>query len=226
MSDPRIEGTLANRSRNTSPHREQRRPNGRSRSNTAHSYSERFGTYEEEPVPELPVRPSIRSQGRVASSSRLDNRRDAHDEYPEVESPPRPNFGRSHTFQGPTAIYRESAPSTHKYSVPVDVGAARANLRPSNRINTSNDVFVDPSDDSTLNSGSPDHSYGERSVSPATSQGSVASRTATHSTLTPTTNANGRKAPPPPPPSRMKKPAPPPPPMKRAEISSNSVNRY
>jgi hypothetical protein len=211
--------------RNTSPQRDQRRPNGRSRSNTAHSYNERFSTYEEE-IPDLPVRPSIRSQGRVASSSRLDTRLDAHDEYPQIESPQRPNFGRSSTFQGPTAIYRESAPNSRKNSVPADVGAARANLRPSNRINTGNDVFGDPSDDSTLNSGSPDRSYGERSVSPATSQGSVASRNASYSTLAPATNANGRKGPPPPPPSRAKKPAPPPPPMKRAEISSNSVNRY
>ena len=218
---------LANNHRNTSPQREQRRPSGRSRSNTAHSYNERYSTYEEEPpIPEpaLPVRPSIRSQGRVVSSSRLDTRLDTHDEYPQVESPQRPNFSRSSTFQGPTAIYRESAPNSGKNSVPTDVGALRANLRPANRINTGTDVFGDPSDDSTLNSGSPDRSYGERSVSPATSQGSAASRTASYSTLTPTTN--GRKGPPPPPPSRAKKPAPPPPPMKRAEISSNSVNRY
>lgn len=209
---------------NTSPQREPRRTNGRSRSNTAHSYNERYSTYEEEPMPEppLPVRPSIRSQGRVASSSRLDTRLDTHDEYPQAESPQRPNFGRSSTFQGPTAIYRETAiPNSRKNSAPNDVGQLRANLRPANRINTGSDVFGDPSDDSTLNSASPDRSYGARSVSPATSQGSVASRTAT---LTPTTN--GRKGPPPPPPSRAKKPAPPPPPMKRAEISSNSVNRY
>jgi hypothetical protein len=178
------------------------------------------------PEPELPVRPSIRSQGRVASSSRLDTRLDTRDEYPQVESPQRPNFGRSATFQGPTAIYREAAPmpNSRKNMVPSDVGQLRGQLRSANRINTGTDVFGDPSDDSTLNSGSPDRSYGERSVSPATSQGSVASRTASYSTLTPTTN--GRKGPPPPPPSRAKKPAPPPPPMKRAEISSNSVNRY
>ena len=60
------------------------------------------------------------------------------------------------------------------------------------------------------------HSY--RSVSPATSQGSITSKTS-YNTLT-------RKGPPPPPPSRNKKPAPPPPPMKRAEISSTSINRY
>jgi hypothetical protein len=209
----------------TSPQRDHRRPTPRSRSNTAHSYSERYNTYDE-PMPEPePVRPSIKSQGRVASSSRLDTRLNTHDEYPPVESPQRPNFGRSTTFQGPTSIYRESTPvNGRKASVPSDPGAIRAQLRPANRINTNGpDVFGDPSDDSTLNSGSPDRSYGERSVSPATSHGSVASRTASFSTLTNATN--GRKGPPPPPPNRAKKP-PPPPPMKRAEISSTSVNRY
>ncbi|RAL60775.1 hypothetical protein DID88_009880 [Monilinia fructigena] len=62
-------------------------------------------------------------------------------------------------------------------------------------------------------------SYGARSVSPATSHGSMGSRSASISA------ANSRRAPPPPP-SRAKKPAPPPP-MKRADISSVSVNsRY
>ncbi len=212
--------------RQTSPQRDQRRPGPRSRSNTAHSYGERYASYDEAPAPEpdLPVRPSIRSQGRVASSSRLDT----HDEYPQAESPQRPNFGRSSTFQGPTSIYRESTPVSNgrKASVPSDPVALRAQLRPANRVNTNGpDVFGDPSDDSTLNSGSPDRSYGARSVSPATSQGSVASRTTSYSTLTSATN--GRKGPPPPPPSRAKKPAPPPPPpMKRAEISSSSLNRY
>ena len=69
-------------------------------------------------------------------------------------------------------------------------------------------MFGDPSDDSTLNSASPDRSYRTRSVSPATSHGSdVQSR-----------SANVRKAPPPPP-SRTKKP-PPPPPVKRADIGA------
>jgi hypothetical protein len=224
-----ISSRPTNTSRQSSPHREQRRPNPRSRSNTAHSYNERYTSYEEPPpMPEPePVRPSIRSQGRVPSSSRLDtrvdNRMDPHDDY--LDSPQRPSFGRSATFQGPTTIHRESTPvsSFRKSAVPQDPGAARAHLRPSNRVNTNgSDVFGDPSDDSTLNSGSPDRSYGERSVSPATSHGSVASRTASYSTLN--GSANGRKAPPPPP-SRAKKP-PPPPPMKRADMSSTSVNRY
>lgn len=176
-------------------------------------------------MPEPEVRPTIRSQGRVPSSSRLDTRLDTHDEYPQAESPGRPNFGRASTFQGPIAIYRESTPVSgyRKQTVPQDPGSLRAQLRPSSRVNTGgSDVFGDPSDDSTLNSASPDRSYSARSVSPATSHGSVGSRTASYSTLNNATN--GRKAPPPPP-SRAKKP-PPPPPMKRAEISSGSTNRY
>lgn len=165
-----------------------------------------------------PVRPSIRSQGRVASSSRLETRLNTHDEYPRVESPPRPNYGRAATFQGPTSIQREQKPiASRQPSFPSDMGSLRGQLRPApSRANISNsDVFGDPSDDSTLNSGSPDRSYGARSVSPATSHGSELGRTAT----------NGRKGPPPPPPSRAKKP-PPPPPMKRADMSSQSLGRY
>lgn len=174
------------------------------------------------PEPE-PVRASIRSTGRVASSSRLETRVDTRshsqlggrddrrDDY--VESPIRGQPIRATTFQGPTSISREPTPSNYRQNtVPAEVGSLRANLRPSNRVDIrSSDVFGDPSDrdDSTLNSGSPDRSYGARSVSPATSHGTAAS---------------GRKGPPPPPPSRAKKP-PPPPPMKRSEISSASIHR-
>jgi hypothetical protein len=194
--------------------------NPRSRSNTAHSYGDRL---EEAQEPELPARPSIRSNSRVVSGSRLDT----HNDYPvSPVSPSRPTYGsRNQTFEGPTTIHREPiSASGRKTSIPNDVGTLRGQLRPTNRINTS-DVFCDPSDDSTGNSISSDHSYRERSVSPATSHGSVASRSASCST-TPSTGAmNGRKGPPPPPPSRNKKP-PPPPPMKRADFGSTSVARY
>ncbi len=104
----------------------------------------------------------------------------------------------------------------------------RVNLRPTTRISTGGsggtDVFGDPSDDSTMNSASPDRSYGERSVSPATSHGSVASRTASYSNGGGGGGGGGKRIPPPPP-NRNKKP-PPPPPMKRADLSTTSVNRY
>jgi hypothetical protein len=189
---------------------------GRSRSNTAHSYGDRY----DEPEEPVPVRPSIRSNGRVASGSRLDT----HQEQPDSPvSPVRPNWGRSPTFEGPTSIYRTTTPvNGRKPPLPTDAAQLRVQLRPANRINTGNtDVFGDPSDESTANSASPDHSYRDRSVSPATSQGSVASRTASYNNGATT----GKKGPPPPPPSRAKKP-PPPPPMKRADFSAPSVARY
>ncbi|PQE28148.1 bar domain-containing protein [Rutstroemia sp. NJR-2017a BBW] len=195
-----------------------RRHEGRSRSNTAHSYSERYSTYEE-PIPEQEApRPSIRSgnrvvsSGRVASTSRLSHH--PQEDYSPPDSPQRPSISRSSTFQGPTSMYRESPSSSRMNSVPPpsDVGSLRATLRPTARNNImSSEVFADPSDDSTLNSNSPDRSYGARSISPATSHGSINSRSTSQSA------ANGRKAPPPPP-SRSKKPAPPPP-MKRSDMS-------
>ncbi|QSZ35163.1 hypothetical protein DSL72_008030 [Monilinia vaccinii-corymbosi] len=204
------------------PSRQPRRAEGRPRSNTAHSYSERYSTYEES-IPETEVpRPSIRSNTprvntpRVVSTSGIGRRdRDREEEYSPPSSPRRPSMGRSSTFQGPTTHYRDSPPTTRMTSLPPpsDAGSLRANLRPTARTNVmTTDVFNDPSDDSTLHSNSPDRSYGTRSVSPATSQGSMGSQSASIPA------ANGRRAPPPPP-SRAKKPAPPPP-TKRADLGS------
>ncbi|KAG9240313.1 hypothetical protein BJ878DRAFT_299927 [Calycina marina] len=213
----------------SSPDRSQRRPAPRSRSNTVHSYKDRLA--EEEPEPE-PVRPSIRSTARVPSSStRLETRLehvytnedsyiDSPSSYSRRSSVTRPPMNsRASTFQGPTSIYRESpiSATVSRQNSNFGVSDARGNLRPVQRIDTRErgDVFGDPSDDSTLNSASPDRSYGARSISPATSHGSgdMINR-----------SGNVRKAPPPPP-SRAKKP-PPPLPMKRADMSSQSVNRY
>lgn len=155
---------------------------------------------------------------RVASTSGI-GRRD--EEYSPPTSPQRPSIGRSSTFQGPTTHYRESPPPGRLNSIPPsDIGSLRAGLRPTAPTNfISAEMFNDPSDNSNRNSDSPDRSYGARSVSPATSHGSMGSRSADISA------ANLRRAPPPPP-SRIRKPAPPPP-MKRADISPVSVNsRY
>jgi hypothetical protein len=200
-------------SRQTPGAQKDQRSNGRksrSRVNTAHSYSERY----EEPEP-LPVRPSIRSTGRVTSAN--------HQDYPDSpESPVRPTWGRTATFEGPTAIQRQGTPvNGRKAAVPNDVGHLRSQLRPTNRINTNTDVFSDPSDSSTANSASPDRSWRDRSISPATSHDSAGSRTASWNHGTP----NGKKAPPPPPPTRAKKP-PPPPPMKRTDYAVTSAPRY
>lgn len=194
-----------------------RRPT-RSRSNTAHSYSERNdrtenwagrqGVYEEdEPTPE-PVRAPIRS-GRYGGSGAT------------TPEPARPGISRSSTYgvgsdpsMGRQSSYRDPPPpppdnlqrAKTTLPPPSNVGSLRNNLRPVNRVstnqsNSSQDVFGDGYD-TNASSGSPDY---ERSESPATSYGSL-SRTTSNNGLTAMTN--GRKAPPPPP-SRAKKPPPP-----------------
>lgn len=180
---------------------------------------------EEEPLPVVENRPAIRST-RTASSY-----------VPTVESPrkelngnefnsARPGVNRATTFEGPTQLYRDASPPQRVSRVPSDnftVRNQRAQLRPLSRISPENDLFSDPSDESTFNSNSsPDRSYKERSASPATSHGSAApSRSTSYSTLT--SAPNGKKQAPPPPPSRAKKPPPPPPPMKRSALSTTHV---
>jgi hypothetical protein len=195
-----------------------RRGTTRSRSNTAHSLSERNDRTE-----------------RWAQNSRRDVFEEEEEEAPRIPnrssrlfnsgtttpvSPPRPNLNRASThagaFEGPSQrSYREppmpppSQENIHRRSnVPANVSALRNNLRPVSRIQTSNDVFGDEYD-TTTSSGSPEY---DRSESPATSYGSL-SRTTSNIGLSPG-NGLGKKAPPPPPPCRSKKP-PPPLPQKR-----------
>lgn len=196
----------------------------RSRSNTAHAFGDRYNPIEEEPLPVIENRPAIRST-RTASSY-----------VPTAESPrkesnghdlnlARPGVNRATTFEGPTQLHRDVSPPQRMSRVPSDnftVRNQRAQLRPLSRISPENDLFGDPSDESTFNS-SPDRSYKERSASPATSHGSAApSRSTSYSTLA--SAPNGKKQAPPPPPSRAKKPPPPPPPMKRSALSTTNVS--
>lgn len=152
----------------------------RSRSNTARSWQDprESAVYEEpEPVPEPP-------RLRTASNSY----RGA------PPQPPRPQISRALTSEG-RPVPRSTAPPLPLTRVRTD-GTAYGGRG-------GEDVFGD--DASTASgSGSPD--YGERSLSPATSYGS----------LNRSTGALNKKAPPPPPPvNRAKKPAPPPVPAKR-----------
>ena len=169
-------------------------------------------------------RPAIRST-RTASShvptfEPLRKELNGHD-----ASSARPSVNRATTFEGPTQLYRDASPPQRVSRAPsntVTVRNQRAQLRPSSRVNPDNDLFSDPSDESTFSS--PDRSYKERSASPATSHGSAPpSRSTSYSTLT--SAPNGKKQAPPPPPSRAKKPPPPPPPpMKRSALSTTSVS--
>ncbi|OBT82528.1 hypothetical protein VE02_08635 [Pseudogymnoascus sp. 03VT05] len=190
----------------------------RSRSNTAHSYKERYAAHEE-PIPEL-ERPAIRS-ARVPSATYL-SPTTSHEAPPPLPSN-RPYLARAHTIEPPR---RDITPPGRQASFASDAGVARDRLRPTSRIRTA-DLFGDPSDDSAAYSGT-DRSPRAGSVSPATSAGSGVggdvSRKGSWTNLRGGVNGgvNGgqgvvKKGPPPPPPSRGRKIAPPPPPpMKRA----------
>jgi len=149
--------------------------------------------------PEPEPRPSIKSTRSV--SSRFPAESPAKDFLSAATS--RPAISRSTTFEGPTQIRRDLSPVPnmhHPARVPSDsltIRTQRSQLRNVNNAVPEYDVFDDQIDSPFSNS-SPDRSYGDASVSPATSHGSVAGARI--------------KGPPPPPPSRAKKPPPPPPP--------------
>ena len=199
---------------------------GRSRSNTAQSFTDRLSRtnsrniYEEQeveteaPPVRMPIRSTTSSRAPLAVQS----------QNQQIDSSPRPVIGRSNTvaaFQGGANLEREriggrisgagsgtTTPSStygvHQ-NVP-NVGGLRGQLRPVTRINTNEIVFADREDDNnTDDTGSPDN-WCTRSASPATSIGSL-TRTGSNTVVN---NGMGiRKAPPPPPPCRSKKPAPP-----------------
>lgn len=152
----------------------------RSRSNTARSWQEprQQALYEEPEPTQVSVRtipPSPSARGPPPQ-------------------PPRPGMARAVTSDG-RAISRSSlrAAPTQLSRVATDGGAYG---------HRNDDVFAD---DASSASGSRSPDWGERSVSPATSYGS----------LSRTSSAMGtRKAPPPPPVNRSKKPPPPPVPRK------------
>ena len=177
------------------------------------------------PLPE--ARPSIRSTRTASSNIPPESPRKELHSYDFGSG--RPGVNRATTFEGPTQLYRDSSPVTAQRvsRVPSDnltMRTQRSQLRPVTRVTPEgNDLFGDPSDESTFNSNSsPDRPYKERSASPATSHERTPSRSASYSTLT--AAPNGKKQAPPPPPSRAKKPPPPPPPMKRSALSTANVS--
>lgn len=172
-------GVLAYES-NSPPRARSARPHTRTRSNTARSWQEpRASAVFEEPEPEPMVLPRLRkvsSGARAGSSAPL--------------QPPRPPMPRSVTSEArPPARLVAAAPPLPLTRVRTD-GMAYGGR--------GDDVFAD--DASTASgSGSPD--LGDRSLSPATSYGSLNRSTAALAV---------KKAPPPPPPvNRARKPAPP-----------------
>lgn len=157
-------------------------------------------------------RAPIRSSRIIATES---SPRDTHSS----NSFPRPLLNRTSTFEGPTQLRQDPSPPGPQWIQ----RTTSDNLTP-RRSSTyiSNSRFLaDPyadSESSSYGRSSPERTFGNRSSSPATSHGSVASRGGPSST--PATLY--KKAPPPPPPCRSKKP-PPPPPMKRSLASPGNV---
>jgi hypothetical protein len=194
-----------------------RRP-ARARSNTAHSYQERYEPLQEELTVVTESRPTIRSN-RTVSTYMADS--PARDTYPVSNGFARPGLSRTPTFEGPTQLRQDQSPVATQW-IQRTTSENLTNRR--NSVQPLGGRFpVDPYADSEASSygrSSPERMYGGRSSSPATSHGSVASRrpsaTALNSGLT-------KKAPPPPPPSRAKKPPPPPPPMKRSLVTVTDV---
>lgn len=200
----------------------ERRPVVRSRSNTAHSFTEKLSRstssnqiYEgDEFASQQPARLAIRSRSSISNGSVMQQ------QAQQPDLPARPAIGRASTFQGGATMDRErfmgdgrAASGTMTPSGSAcnasNIGSLRGQLRPASRVSTrAEDVFADRDDDTASGSGSTNE-WGERSASPATSFGSLSRSTSNLTVPALGTGTGTRKAPPPPPPSRSKKPPPP-----------------
>ncbi|CRG87112.1 Meiotically up-regulated gene 137 protein [Talaromyces islandicus] len=186
-----------------------RRP-GRARSNTAHSYQERYEPVQEEMLePPPPPRPTIGS--RSPSSSRLNEPlRDRSN-----SASMRTGLARTPTFEGPTQLRRDESPAPayppSRVHSDLSIRTTRSTLRPVSK------AYDNHHSDSTSHGNvSP---YDDRSESPATSQGSYISRAPSFTAVDTAAGGTGiKKGPPPPPPSRATKPKPPPPPPSKRHL--------
>ncbi|KAJ5223610.1 hypothetical protein N7468_008152 [Penicillium chermesinum] len=169
---------------------------GRSRSNTAQSHLERFQPLQEElaSVTEAPPRPTIRSTRTVADPY-------TRESFPTVTGGyARPVLNRTSTFESPTQLRQEQQTPT---SSPWIQRTASETL--ANRCNSTqllNRPPVDPYADSEVSSygsygrSSPERMNGGRSLSPATSHGSAASRRPSAAALNSSATGLAKKAPP------------------------------
>ncbi|KAJ5134597.1 hypothetical protein N7448_000384 [Penicillium atrosanguineum] len=194
-----------------------RRPTIRARSNTANSYSERYDPVQEELASVAESRPTIRSHRTITTES------PARELYPPTISYTRGTLTRTPTFEGPSQLRQEQAPAASQWvqrtASDTMTSGRNSTLFPNGRLPI--DPYADSEEVSSYGRSSPEQSYGNRSNSPATSHGSVASRRPSATTLS--TAGLAKKAPPPPPPCRSKKPPPPPPPMKRSLVTSSDA---
>jgi hypothetical protein len=185
-----------------------RRP-GRARSNTAHSYQERYEPVKEENLqPPPPPRTTIGS--RSPSSSRPNEPlRDRSN-----SASMRAGLNRPSTFEGPTQLRRDESPaaaySPNRVHSDLSVRTTRTSLRPISK------VYDNYQGDS--NSHGNVSPYDERSESPATSQAGYFSRNPSFTAVDTAGTTGIKKGPPPPPPSRATKPKPPPPPPSKRHL--------
>lgn len=183
---------------------------GRARSNTAHSYQERYEPVQEEALqPPPPPRPTIGS--RSPSSSRPNEPlRDRSN-----SASMRTGLNRPSTFEGPTQLRRDESPaaaySPNRVHSDLSIRTTRSTLKPVSK------AYDNYQSDSTTSYGNVSP-YDDRSESPATSQGSYFSRTPSFSAMETAGTTAIKKGPPPPPPSRATKPKPPPPPPSKRHL--------
>jgi len=187
------------------------RSSHRSRPNTAHSFADRdrdrgkgfddVAAVISESRPALKHRTPSYKLSEFQSTEQLSN------------IPARPAYGRSATFDVTSRLRQDQPPAIARPSrIPSESLAIRTGPSPLRQgKNNSENVFGDQDDSVFYSPSSPDQSYGDRSISPATSHESGINIASTASM-----GPSGRKGPPPPPPSRAKKPPPPPPPAKRS----------
>ncbi|KAJ5182751.1 hypothetical protein N7492_000367 [Penicillium capsulatum] len=193
-----------------------RRPT-RARSNTAHSYQDRYDPLQEELTAATENRPAIRSNRNV--SPYLES--PAREVYPPSNGLPRP-MNRTPTFEGPSQLRQDHSPPSQwiqRTTSDTMAGRGASTHFQTNRLVA--DPYADPEEVSSYGRSSPERMWGNRSCSPATSHGSVASRQPSATALN--TNSLSKKGPPPPPPARAKKPPPPPPPMKRTLVAATDA---
>lgn len=170
-------------------------------------------------------RPSIRPTRNVSSYL---TESPAREVYPPSNGFPRPVLNRTSTFEGPNQLRQEQSPPVASQWIQRTT-SDNLNGRVSSAQCSNGRLTVDPYADSeevsSYGRSSPERMWGNRSTSPATSHGSVASRrpSATGLNTTGLNTTGAKKGPPPPPPSRAKKPPPPPPPMKRSVVAAPDV---
>ncbi|OQE12341.1 hypothetical protein PENVUL_c001G06225 [Penicillium vulpinum] len=196
-----------------------RRP-ARPRSNTAHSYLERYEPLQEEVMNATETRPVIRS---TRSTTKLYAESPPRETYGNTGNLSRPVLNRIPTFESPSQLRQDQSPVSSQWiqqrTASENLGGfgRRSNTQIGNGRLTA-DPYADPEEASSYGRSSPERMFsGGRSISPATSHGSsVVSRRPSANNLN---SIGSKKAPPPPPPSRSKKP-PPPPPVKRSLLAA------